>query len=620
MNRTCPPGRRAGIVLSLLLLGLAPLGALAAPNAQEVLRSLTEANDRLVEQALARQGGGGMGGGRGSGALIMTMAAAYGNPQSKLHHDARLVPAMLQHVETLEKSQNPSGLWSGGNVDSPPDSAFVLKTLAKGQIFLVRDNQAATAALRERLKKLILTCAEGVRRGGVHTPNHRWAVCTALAHVNHLYPDPKLIERVDEWLAEGIDVDADGLWAERSSNYTSDVNNPSMVDLAILLNRPQLLDPVRKSLDASGFFFEPNGEVETVGSRRQDQRVGSRKYVWEYYYPYRALALRDGNAKYAAYARWIEAEFLKEIGDEATNMSSPLTVMLAFPELVKDLPAAAPLPASYAKVFPLSAQARHRQGAFTATLYGGSDWYLGLGHGSGIATNPTFFKMRKGEAILEGVRMAPSFFSTGFFYSQGLREEKGSYVLWQDLDVPYHQPLPKAKRRADGQYPLQPDMGTAGILGRYFSRMAFADRPKQFVSLKSKVTMTPQAAGYDLAFDIAGEPGVPVTIELSFRSGGKLAGVASGAGNDGPGGPGAGRNRGGPANVEDVANTYLLKEGTGTYTFGADTLTFGPGAYARPPGRMEGETVGWTGGRMRADGDRVYITGVTPFRHVLTFR
>ena len=26
------------------------------------------------------------------------------------------------------------------------------------------------------------------------------------------------------------------------------------------------------------------------------------------------------------------------------------------------------------------------------------------------------------------------------------------------------------------------------------------------------------------------------------------------------------------------------------------------------------------GGRMQAEGDRVYLTGVTPFRHVLTFR
>lgn len=601
-------------------------GSLAAaaesPEGERILRSLAEANDRLIEQALARPGAGG--GGRGSGALIMTMAAAYANPLSKLHHDARLVPAMEQHADILQRTQNPSGLWNMGNIDSPPDSSFVLKTLAKGQLFLERDNHAATAALRAKLKNLILTCAEGVRTGGIHTPNHRWAVCTALAHVNLLYPDQKYIDRVDEWLAEGIDVDADGLWAERSSNYTSDVNNPSMVDLAILLKRPALLDPVRRSLDASLYFFEPNGEVETVASRRQDQRAGSRKHVWEYYYPYRYLAILDGNGTYAAVARWIEREFLEELGNAATNMSSPLSVMLEFPELTRALPPEKPLPAAYAKVFPLSSQARLKRGPYTATVFGGTDWYEGLGFGSGISTNPTFFKMRKGAAILESVRMAPSFFSTGFFFSQGLKQENGAYVLWQDLDVPYHLPLPKERRRADGQYPLQPDMGSQGVLARYFSRMAFAERPKHFVSLKSKVTVTEKDEGYELAFEIDGEPGVGVTIELGFRSsgeaGGTLAGVASGAGSDGLGAAGAARNRGGPAGADEVAGTYLLREGYATYTAGGDTITFGPGAYPRPPGRMEGETFTWIGGSMRAEGDRVYLTGVTPFKHTLTFK
>ena len=151
--------------------------------------------------------------------------------------------------------------------------------------------------------------------------------------------------------------------------------------------------------------------------------------MWEYYFPYRYLAIKDGNGTYAAVARWIEQEYMEMIGDEARNMSSPLTVMLEFPEMTAAMPAVSALPGEYAKVFPLSSQARHKRGEFTATVFGGSDWYQGLGHGSGLSTNPTFFKMRKGDAILESVRMAPGFFSTGFFYSQGLKEENGSYVL-----------------------------------------------------------------------------------------------------------------------------------------------------------------------------------------------
>jgi len=600
----------------LAMLIIVPEPSAATPESQEaerVLRALTAASDRLIEEALARIGTGR--GGRESGELIMTMAAAYGNPYSHLHRDGRLVPAMEQHVTSLQQTQNPGGLWSLGNVNSPPDSSFILKTLAKGQLFLERDNHDPTAPLRQRLKALILACAEGVRRGGVHTPNHRWAVCTALAHVNLLYPDVKYIDRVDEWLAEGVDVDADGLWAERSSNYTSDVNLPSLIDLAILLKRPDLLDPVRRSLDASLYFFEPDGEVDTVGSRRQDQRAGSRRHVWEYYFPYRYMAILDGNGTYAAVTRWIEREFLDEIGHAAANMSSPLTVMLAYPELTRALPPDRPLPAAYAKVFPENFIARIKHGPYTASVFGGSDWFEGLGHGSGISTNPTFFKMRKGGAILESVRMAPSFFSTGFFYSQGLEAEGGYYRLRQQLNVPYHHPLPAEHRRPDGQYPLQADMGTEGVLARFFSRMDFASRPKHFVSLDSRVTVVEKEDGFDLMFEIDGEPGVAVTIELAFRQGGTFTGVEARSEADG-----GGVTRGGAPTAVETAGTFLLRSGVATYTFGRDRIEFGPGSFDRNPGRLEGESLTWVSGSMRASGDRVYLTGATPFRHTLHFR
>lgn len=614
--------------LTILLVAPIPAQAAHPLDSQAVLRSLTDANDRLIEQALNRPGGqpgshggsgrgGGGGGARGSGALIMTMAAAYANPLSKLHHDPRLIPAMTQQVETLRQSQTPSGLWSMGNLNSPPDSAFVLKTLAKGQLFLVKDGHADTAAFRAKLKELILSCTEGVRKGGVHTVNHRWAVCTALAHVNQLYPDERYLQRIEEWLAEGQDIDADGQWSERSSNYTSDVNNPSMVELAVLLKRPALLDAVRRSLDASVYFFEPNGEVETVASRRQDQRPGSRKYVWEWYFPYRYLATLDGNGTYAAVARWIEHEFLKEMGDEAANMSSPLTVMLEFPEMSRALPADQPLQSEYAKVFPLSSLARIKRGAFTATLFGGSDWYQGVGHASGLSTNPTFFKLRKGAVILDSVRMAPTFLATGFFFSEGLKAKNGGYTLWQDLDVPYFLPLPAEHRRADGLYPSEGDMGKDEP-ARFYATMGFSKRPRQYVSLNSKVTLRPVKEGFELGFDIKGEPGVPFTVELVFRPGGTFSGLESYVESDS--GPARGGRGSAESQPRSTSGAYLLKDGFATYTVGADRIEFGPGFYARPPTRMEGNSVSWVSGSLRVEGERVFLTGVTPFRHTLTFK
>src|SRR5687768_7362601 len=137
----------------------------ASPEGEAVLRQLIAANDRQLEATLARsdaESSFGFGGARGSGALIMTMAAAHSSQASKFHHDARLVAAMQKQVKRLRDTQNPTGLWDLGNIDSPPDSAFILKTLAKGQLFLERDNNAATAQLRGELKDVIVKTAAGV--------------------------------------------------------------------------------------------------------------------------------------------------------------------------------------------------------------------------------------------------------------------------------------------------------------------------------------------------------------------------------------------------------------------------------------------------------------------------
>ena len=72
--------------------------------------------------------------------------------------------------------------------------------------------------------------ARSLAEGGVHTPNHRWEICKALAHLHHLWPSRLLMARINDWLGEGIDQDAEGEYSERSPNYASEVTNRSLVD------------------------------------------------------------------------------------------------------------------------------------------------------------------------------------------------------------------------------------------------------------------------------------------------------------------------------------------------------------------------------------------------------
>ena len=589
--------------------------ALLAGEGADTLAALTKANDENVQHQLA-QPGRNTATGRPAGGWLMAMAAAYGDPHSSLHHDARLLPAMDRMLSGLERTQLEDGLYDVGNLDSPPDSAFIEETMCKAQWCLVHDGDAATAALRDRLKAVIVKAAGGIVVGGIHTPNHRWEVSSALADVNELYPDQKYVARIEDWLGEGLDIDADGEWAERSPNYSSAVVDPSLLNIGLLLHKPELLEAVQKNLAMTIYHTEPDGEVETVASRRQDQRPPTHKYIWEYYTFYRYFAIRDGNPAFAALARWIQQNEMEDLTANAADMNSALVWMLQIPDLQRDLPTAEPgLPADYSKYFPLTALGRMRHGALSATIYGGSDRHAINTFDSGLATNPAFFKVRKGRAILDAVRMTPTFFSTGHFYSEGLTHEGDLWHLQETRKVPYHLPLPASARRPDGEYQLSPD-------GRYYSRLSFGERPSDYKTLTMAVDLKEAKGGFELTFDVSGYPHVPVTIELTFRPGGKLEGVeriaAEARDREAPGTVHHGRGE-----VMDSGNQregYVLKQGFGSYTVGSDRLEFGPGVYQQAPGRMESEAITWLNGNLRIEGEHVYLTGLTPFHHVLSFR
>ena len=131
----------------------------------------------------------------------------------------------------------------------------------------IRMPGASAAALED-----VLTAATpALVKGGVHTPNHRWELSAALARLHRLAPQPALAERVGQWLAEGVDLE-DGLYSERSANYAAHVSNPSLLTVAEVFGRPELVDAVEQNLTATLDLLLPDGSVETVLSRRQDQR------------------------------------------------------------------------------------------------------------------------------------------------------------------------------------------------------------------------------------------------------------------------------------------------------------------------------------------------------------
>ena len=555
----------------------------ATGDDEALLKKLLAANDQQVEQLL-KVPVTGLVFSRRTGSDIAVLSAAYCSAGSKFYHEGPVIQKFDELLRLLVNAQSEDGTVDIGNLESPPDTAFLLELLCAAASILEKDHSPALQHINQLLKNFIVKSGEALAKGGVHTPNHRWVVCAALAHINSLYPNKSYINRIAEWLGEGIFIDADGHYPERSRTYDY-VENNSLIAMARLLNKPELLNAVRKNLSMSWYYIEPNGDMVTTDSRRQDQWIGRDKLG--YYLHYRYMAIRDNNAAFAGIATVMETlpGFQEEV------LSRSLFRCLENPVLLKMLPVATMPPVNYEKLFTTSALLRIRRQDAATTVFGGADWPIIIA--SGRSNSPNFYAYRKGQAILKYMRLSTNFFSTGYFYSDGIRKEGDHYILHKTLDVPYYQPLPKNLRNSKGDYKLSPS-----IDGRFWNKMDFGNRPTSNIKkLDTTITFRETAAGNELIFDITGQSGVAVTIELCFATGGKLSGVSQTANGD-----------------------YLLENGMGQYEAGGDTIRFGPGTVAHKTIRnLEGERYSTHFGTLRTEGMHVYLTGVTPFKHTLTF-
>ncbi|OQR63825.1 hypothetical protein B6E66_12210 [Streptomyces maremycinicus] len=439
---------------------------------------------------------------------VKTLVAAYRCPDSALHGSAAAVAAALTHLRALRGVQTASGLFAGGdNVQSPPDSAFTVNdvcdahVLAAGSGPELREVTAALAGIARAAAGPLLT-------GGAHTPNHRWELCAALARLHRSFPDGRLLDRVGEWLAEGVDIDAEGLYSERSAVYASHVSNPSLLLLADVLGRADLQDAVERHLATTLDLIRPDRTVETVHSRRQDQ---NHPFPLAPYLPhYRLLAIRTSRGDFARAALLAAAD-----GIEDCDL---LAQTLLTPDLCRVLPAPEPETLPRERYLTTARLARHASATAHTVVYGGSDVPGHRRVRSGLACNPTFLRLFAGDAVLDAVRLSRGFFDLGPFRAAEMRRLAAHrYRLTETVTAAYYQPLPKERRRDDGAYRLVDE-------GRFSAAMAFPDRPRDEISHTTRVDVDLRDDGADLRIDISGPP-VPWALELTFRPGGSFEGA-----------------------------------------------------------------------------------------------
>jgi hypothetical protein len=507
--------------------------------------------------------GNGFATGAGTSGYIAQLGLAYLLPESRYFEDESILDRFERAVAFERRCQRPSGCLDlhAANYDSPPDTAFAVSRIAP-VARVARDNPdvAGAEAVEAALKPFLEDAGAGMAAGGFHTPNHRWVITGALSEIHELYPDDALLEKIEAYLAETIDINDDGEYTERSHGVYTNVVNRHLVAAAEALDRPDLLEPVRRSLHTVVDLMDEDWTVVTELSTRQDQgdRSPPVRGTAEFYF----AARHFDDERLAAAARGL----LEEGGwDHGGVVRTLLSYFHRYPEWHETSLPAGERENSLSREMPDSGLWRVREGKLGATVASGTKNVVALSHG---------------DADLLGLQVTTPYFGGEFTGEEiAFGEESATVGLestyWQE-DLPgYFQPLGEpvgwGERRLDEREVDElPD----------FDVEVAAERAEGGLDVTVSVT--------------GGIENVPFAIEARFAPGGEIE-FDSGSTD---------------ANAGEAS---FLASGHAVYRDGDDAISIGPGVcehrLSDPPRVEDPSGVA-----------RVLLTDWTPFERTVEIR
>lgn len=399
---------------------------------------------------------------------MATWACALVNEDSRFYHHEELLYRLELAAGFMLRSQHHDGSisppWT--NLHSPPDTAFVVSGLAQ-----VYELLSADADKYERVRKVLTDIRTFLERtvpvlltGGCHTPNHRWVISSALGFMYKITGQVELKIRAEEWLAEGIDCTEDGEWTERSNGIYNAVSNIVLYYAAEKLERPELMEPVRRNLRMMAYLIHPDGEVVTDYSGRQD--FGNPCDMSGYFLIAKLMAHRDEDPLFEAIAE-LAGQSLKHPGYLPNHA---LLGLLRYPELLEPCVKPGVLPDSYRVILNGEFAREHYLGGMEAAGHHGRIYHSKLHPDFGApiaryrcgATSTTvmtetnsFFALRHGAVQLLAVQVA-SAFGPGFVKPSRLEALEQGFRLTATETKGYYGPVPRENLPETASGPVSP--------------------------------------------------------------------------------------------------------------------------------------------------------------------
>ncbi|WP_407272080.1 hypothetical protein [Radiobacillus sp. PE A8.2] len=389
----------------------------------------------------------------GTGSVLASWVCSYVNPDSSYYHQEQLAKRIDKALDYMLDQQHEDGTISPGwtNYHSPPDTGFLVNGFCHLYHLLNKDRALGANLLTSKLRSFLERAIPAMLTGGCHTPNHRWVLSSALGQLYTIFKDDDLLDRAEEWLLEGIDITEDGEWTERSNGIYNTVSDIFLYHTAQLLNKPELLEYVRKNLDMMKYLVHPDGEVVTDYSGRQD--FGSSFDLSQYYLVCRLMAYHDKNPDYAAIAD-LAAENITDMGPVNNHI---MIGYLLFPFIKEQQFKNTTLPMHYEVMinrdFPVANNlskmdlvgheskiehsSMHESFGAPIVRYREEDESATI-----MSKNASVFSLRKGDAKLLGIRLYSSF-SPGIIEFDTLEKRDNGYRLKKRMEKGYKGPIPK---------------------------------------------------------------------------------------------------------------------------------------------------------------------------------
>ena len=420
------------------------------------------------------------------GFTLSDLLISYVCSESAYYHDEKLLRAIEANFAYMAAHQRPDGCFdlSACNFASPPDTAFMCNHLFNAYWLMEKRETPEITPLKQRLCALMERCCEGIAAGGFHTPNHRWAISSCLLNAYKMTGREDFKARAEEYLNEGLDINEDGEFAERSAGNYNQVNDDQMIRLFIATGDKRFLEASKANLEMMLCYIEPDNSVFTNNFTRQD--YGRKVYLETYYILFLLTGYFLNDKKMGAMAEWI----YKAARAKGKRPKESVEWLLLYEDL-DGFGADEPLEQtwlSYNRLFKDSKIARMRRGDISCTVMEDKANFLYFQHGSFVMYMVIYSNLCDKRN----------------FVAQSLEPIEGGYRLKAHAEGWYYLPF----------YPEKPATSDWWAMDNPHTRKRIQGLP-----LDTIVEVVEAGDGMDVKIRTEGIDQLPLRVEIGFEAG-----------------------------------------------------------------------------------------------------